>query len=110
MTDDLRDRLTTAMMGAMGCQRWYSRPECELHGRQSAEPSGWPCPTAAIAAERLLPFIRDEIADALDGMALRWQFKDWADLPKTGDTVQRYIGSGQYVTTWLRARAEEARR
>lgn len=110
MTDDLQDRLTTAIMEAMGCQRWYSRSECELHGPRVVEPSGWPCPTATLAAERLLPFVRAEIADALEQITRRWQLKDWADAPRDADPVRERLANAQYVTKWLRTRAEDVRR
>lgn len=110
MTDDLLTRLTTALMDAMGCQRWHSRPECELHGRQSEEPSGWPCPDAARYAEALLPVVRDEIADALEQITRRWQLKDWAAAPRDADPVWERLANAQYVTKWLRTRAEEVRR
>lgn len=46
--------LTTALMDALGCQRWHSRPECETHGDAKNEPSGWPCPVAERVEAALL--------------------------------------------------------
>lgn len=39
----------------------------------------------------------------------QWQWKDWADAPRLPDQVQERIANAQYVTDWLRARAESFR-
>ena len=61
-------------------------------------------------AEALAPFVRDEIADALEQITRRWQLKDWADAPRDSDPVRERLANAQYVTGWLRTRAEDVRR
>lgn len=107
MTDDLRDRLTTALMDAMGCQPdvsqesrlWAGGEFCATHDRL-----GWPCGAVVDTADALLPFVRDEVADALDAAAA-----DAASI-HCGYPNAPQIRSLAAVRRWLRARAEEVRR
>lgn len=38
-----------------------------------------------------------------------WQQGQWADAPRRADRVQERMANAQFVTDWLRARAERAR-
>jgi hypothetical protein len=109
MTDDLRDRLTAALMDAMECKdaSIFGPGNCRRHAMvllPGPKHMGWPCPVATEYAEALLPFIRDEIADALDAAAA-----DAAAIHR-GYPNAPQIRSLAAVRRWLRARAEEVRR
>lgn len=89
------------------CGRWIRAGERYSRG---VGMDGWPCPVATRHAEALAPFVRDEIADALEQITRRWQLKDWADAPRDSDPVRERLANAQYVTGWLRTRAEDVRR
>lgn len=102
---DLRDRLTKALMDAMGCKSdvswlWAGSQFCARHKRL-----GWPCGAVTDIADALLPFVRDEVADEVDlantetCAVLR---RIWTD-PKDREVVDA-------VEVLLEQRADEVRR
>lgn len=111
MSDDLLARLTTALMDAMGCRNLQGIG-CESHRPFPAllgvPDDGWPCPAATRYAEALLPFVRDEIADAI----VAWV----ADMERrcpdvgVGGKQSPYGQAGMHLLAQARARAEEVRR
>lgn len=51
-----------------------------------------------------------DLTDALEQITRRWQLKDWTDAPRDSDPVRERLANAQYVTGWLRSRADEVRR
>jgi hypothetical protein len=64
-------------------------------------------------AHALLPVVQayaaEKAAEALNQTADAWQWGAWADTPRHADRVADRIGAAQYVTDWLRARAQALR-
>ena len=111
----MSDDLTKAIAEALGCEvvrAEIGRPFwCEQHAAWSDDGT---CPEATRIAAALAPLIearaREARAEALSRVADKWQWGDWANAPRGGDIAHERIAAAQYVTAWLRERAEEVRR
>lgn len=62
---------------------------------------------AAVVALDLPARDRHVKAQALREVADDWQMGGWADAPRRADPAAERIANAQYVTDWLRRRADE---
>jgi hypothetical protein len=112
MADDLLDRLTKALMDAMVCKCDHrpGRPGCRNHTKvvlYGVIDCDWPCPVAVRAADALLPFVRDEVADELHSVADQLACIV-AELVACGPEHEEIEPFARFAK-WLRSRADEVR-